>query len=143
MDETARRAIEWDASQLTPRFYSHVDQGRYREAGEMVLPDGTWHRLEGAATGPDAVAKALAQRDATRTSVHMIANLLVTVLDPVSVEINATITAYHATPPAGGKGPATDAHPSGMFRAVEVWRKTAQGWKIADKKNLPLMRFAH
>ena len=133
-----------EGSKVPIRVVVADDHTIVREGIRQVL-DGT----EGitvvgeAATGPDAVAKALAQRDATRTSVHMISNLLVTVLDPVSVEINATITAYHATPPAGGKGPATDAHPSGMFRAVEVWRKTAQGWKIADKKNLPLMRFAH
>jgi hypothetical protein len=30
-----------------------------------------------------------------------------------------------------------------MFRCVEVWRKTAKGWKMADKKNLPLMRFGN
>src|SRR4051812_4778317 len=97
MDDAARRAIEWDAAQLTARFYSHVDQGRLREAGALFLPDGVWHRVEGVVTGPDAVTKALEARDASRVSTHIISNLIVSVMDPVSVEISATVVAYHAT----------------------------------------------
>ena len=141
MDDAARRAIEWEAAQLTARFYNNVDNGRLRQAGESFLPDGVWHRVEGVCTGPDAVTKALEARDASRVSTHIINNLIVDVKDPVSVEVTATIIAYHATPAA--KGPATDAHPSGMFRSIELWKKTAQGWKIADKQNKGIMRFGH
>ena len=141
MDDAARRAIEWDAAQLTARFYSHVDNGRLREAGASFLPDGVWHRVEGKCTGPEQVTKALEARDPSRVSTHIINNLIVDVKDPVSVEVTATIIAYHATPAA--KGPATDAHPSGMFRSIELWKKTAQGWKIADKQNKGIMRFGH
>jgi hypothetical protein len=141
MDDAARRAIAFDASQLTARFYSHVDGGRLKEAGNLFLDDGVWHRVEGKCTGPDQVTKALEARDPSRVSAHIINNLIVDVKDPVSVEVTATIVAYHATPAA--KGPATDAKPAGMFRCIELWKKTAQGWKIADKQNIGLMRFGH
>ena len=104
MDDAARRAIEWDASQLTARFYSHVDTGRYREAGEMFLPDGIWHRLEGAATGPDAVAKALAARDPSRVSGHMINNLTVTVLDPDRSRSTPTSSPIMRSRPPAARG---------------------------------------
>jgi len=141
MDDAARRAIETDASRFTARFYSHVDGGRLNEAGRLFLPTGVWHRVEGKCTGPDEVTKALGSRDASRISTHIVNNVVVDVKDPVSVEVTATIIAYHATPAA--KGPATDAHPSGMFRSIELWKKTLQGWKIADKQNQGIMRFGH
>jgi hypothetical protein len=109
----------------------------------MFLPDGVWHRVEGVVTGPAAVTKALEVRDASRISAHIINNIIVNVVDFVSVEVTAIIVAYHATPAATGKGPATDARPAGMFRSIEMWRKTAQGWKIADKQNQGIMRFSH
>jgi len=141
MDENARRAIEWDCAQSTARFYNHVDAGRFREAAEMFFDDGTWHRMEGAVTGPDAIVKELEGRDPNRVSMHLISNLTVRVIDPATAEVTANISACHAKPAA--KGPATDAAIGGVQRTVETWKKSASGWKMADKKTQPLLRFSH
>ena len=141
MDRNEARAIEWDCAQSTARFYNHVDAGRFREAAEMFLPDGTWHRMEGAATGPDQVVEELEARDPNRVSMHLINNLTVRVIDVITAEVTANITACHAKPAA--KGPATDAAVGGVMRTIEVWKKSAGGWKMADKKTQPLLRFSH
>ena len=141
MDETTRRAIEWDCSQSTARFYNHVDAGRFREAAEMFTTDGIWHRMEGAASGPDAVVKELEARDPARVSIHLINNLTVRVIDVITAEVTANIVACHAKPAA--KGPATDAAIGGVMRTIEIWKKSAGGWKMTDKKTQPLLRFSH
>jgi hypothetical protein len=97
--------------------------------------------MEGGATGPDAVVKELEARDPARVSMHLISNLTVRVIDMVSAEVTANITAYHAKPAA--KGPATEAAVGGVMRTIELWKKSATGWKMTDKKTQPLMRFAH
>jgi hypothetical protein len=141
MEEATRRAIEWDCAQSTARFYNHVDAGRFREAAEMFFDDGTWHRMEGGATGPDQIVKELEARDPNRVSMHLISNLTVRVIDVITAEVTANISACHAKPAA--KGPATDAAIGGVMRTVEIWKKSGDCWKCADKKTQPLLRFSH
>ena len=141
MEESTRRAIEWDCAQSTARFYNHVDAGRFREAGEMFFDDGIWHRMEGAVTGPDAIVKELQGRDPNRVSMHMINNLTVRVIDVITAEVTAKVAAYHAK--VAAKGPATDAAIGGVQITVEIWKKAGDVWKMADKKTHSVMRFAH
>lgn len=55
-------------------FYRALDSGDAAAAAARFAPRGIWHRKGELLVGPEAVAAALAKRDATRRTVHLVSN---------------------------------------------------------------------
>jgi SnoaL-like domain len=150
MDAATRRAIEWECAHNTVRFYNRLDAAKGAEAAALFAEDGLWFREgdAGAFRGraeiaahvdrlPERGDPAVAPED--RMVYHLVTNLEVDVRDDTTAEVRA-LTAI--VPGVRGKGaePGTSKGIVAIFPTVEIHRRTAEGWRIAEKRTSRALR---
>lgn len=150
MNDSDRRAIEWECAQNTIRFYNRLDGARGEEAAALFAEDGIWYKMNsddghrGRAAVADYVSNVRKRGnpdvpEADRLVFHLVCNLEVTVLDEDTAEVRAnTVTVPGARGVDGQAGWTRGA--SGVFPTVEVHKRTAEGWRIASKRTSLAMR---
>jgi hypothetical protein len=151
MNESERRAIEWDCTQTTIRFYNRLDKVRGDEAAAMFTEDGTWFREgdDSGWTGRTAIAEhvnRLPQRGQAGVApedkmvFHLLTNIEVNVVDAETAEVSALTVIVPGvrshTPGVAGSSRGVVA----VFPTFEVHKKTAEGWRIFNKRTTQALR---
>ena len=93
LSREAKRAIEWDCTQLLTRFFNAFDAWRYDDMVAAFAPQGVWHRAGKALTG-GAILEALDARSRTQTVRHVVSNIQVDVVDAEAADFVLYVTAY-------------------------------------------------
>jgi len=150
MDDATRRAIEWDCARNTVRFYNRLDAVKGEEAAALFCADGIWFREgdAGAFRGRAEIAAHVnrlpergdpAVAPADRMVFHLVTNLEVEVKDDASAEVRALTV---VVPGVRGKAgaPGTSKGIVAIFPTVEQHRRTAEGWRIAEKRTSRALR---
>jgi hypothetical protein len=150
MNDAERRMIEWECAHNIVRFYNRLDAVRGEEAAALFAADGIWYR-EGDAGGftgraeiaahvnklPDRGNPAVPRED--RMVFHLVTNIEVTVQDENTAEVRALTSVI---PGARGKGgePGTTKGIVAVFPTTEIYKRTAEGWRIASKRTSRALR---
>jgi hypothetical protein len=151
MDDNERRLIEWECASNTVRFYRRLDEIRGEEAAALFAVDGIWHRDgdAGGYTGRAEIAAhvnrlrergsaAVAPED--RIVIHLVTNVEVTVMDDNTAEVRAHTSIIPGVRNHTPGEPGTTSGITAVFPTVEIHKRTAEGWKIADKRTSRALR---
>lgn len=143
MDDEARRAIQWDITQLLHRYANLNDLKAWGEVSALYVPEGVMYRPVAPDTpvrGREAILASFLARPATRTTKHFCANIEVAVQSP------GEATAYSAYAIHGGarQGPETlpllDAGPPVLCEFRDRLVLTSEGWRFAERRGVLLFR---
>ena len=124
--EDVRRAIEWDCARMINLYATLNDAARWAEVAALYTKDGSMTRPsapDAPIIGRDAILAAFESRPA-RTSRHVTANIVVTVLDADTATATSAMllfTAADAPPLVGGF--------SDRLRRVP-----GEGWRFAERR---------
>lgn len=125
MTEDERRAIEWDCTRLINLYANLNDEARWDEAVSLYAEDGLMTRPtapDDEIVGREALLAAFLARP-TRTSQHVVANIVVNVESPSAARAKSVILLFL------GK----DAPPLiGTYRDRFVL--TQEGWRFAERR---------
>jgi hypothetical protein len=122
----ARRAIEWDCAALINRYAALNDAARWVEVAALYTEDGSMTRPSAPDVpiiGRDAILAAFEARP-PRTTQHVTANIVVTVLDADNATATSAMllfTAKDAPPLVGGF--------ADRLRLVP-----GEGWRFAERR---------
>ncbi len=112
--------------ELATRFLRALDSRKYDTLSAMFAEDGIWDRHNEKLTGPKGVRGAMAKRPADLSTQHVMSNLTVDEEPGGVMLVRYTLSAYAAT----GDAPAKLHN---IFLAEDRMRKTADGWRFAQK----------
>jgi hypothetical protein len=126
LTEDTRRAIEWDCAALINLYATLNDAARWAEVAALYTEDGSMTRPsapDAPIVGRDAILAAFESRPA-RTTRHVTANIVVTVLDADTATATSAMllfTAADAPPLVGGF-------------ADHLRRVPGEGWRFAERR---------
>ena len=126
LTDDARRAIEWDCATLINLYAILNDAARWAEVAALYTEDGSMTRPsapDAPIVGRDAILAAFESRPA-RTTRHVTANIVVTVLDADTATATSAMllfTAADAPPLVGGF-------------ADLLHRVPGEGWRFAERR---------
>ncbi|WP_322062050.1 nuclear transport factor 2 family protein [Paraburkholderia sp. J63] len=115
-------------------FFEALDLRNHESAVALFTPDGIWERNGTHLKGRTAIAQALAERPAGRTTFHLVANPLVSLQDASHAEVRFFLVAYEAN-----KGLVEPIAPSAIRRCVDRLEFDGERWRIAHKSSQPHM----
>ena len=136
VDETTRRAIEWDCTKLINRYTLLNDAADwdavaalYTEDGQMARPSAPDKPI----VGREAILATFKSRPA-RAARHVVSNIMVDVLSETAATAMSVIVLYQGIASESGGLPARD--PSGPLIGTytDRLRKTAQGWQFEERR---------
>lgn len=121
------------ALECVSAVYRALDASDAVAASRWFMPDAVWHRPDGALTGVNQIEDMVRARPPGRTTAHIVGNL------EIQPEGASLIARYYLTVYAGKEG-------TGTFAAILLCEDrlsaTAHGLRIAEKRNIPLLRAA-
>ena len=136
IDETTRRAIEWDCTKLINRYTLLNDAADwdavaalYTEDGQMARPSAPDKPI----TGRDAILATFKSRPA-RAARHVVSNIVIDVLSDTEATAMSVIVLYQGIASDGGGLPARDTSGPLIGTYTDRLRKTAQGWQFAERR---------
>jgi len=131
-----------DASAISmpPRFFRCLDEGDYRALVSLLSEDALWVRQGKQLIGHKMVEEALAQRNPTRRTVHLLSNLFASRTDHDEIRVTGYLIAVNHQGDA--IEPAKPAPLRGMetIRTTSVLvRPTPDGPRICEIRNGPIL----
>jgi uncharacterized protein (TIGR02246 family) len=142
MNLTDRCNIEHVCERLSHDFGYHLDQRDYAALANLFAADGVWIRHGDRLQGREQLLAAMADRPADRFARHIVTNIHfaeVTADRVRAVVYNISYFAKHL-----GELPA--AFVAGQSMIIEFWDRyvlTADGWRIQERENRPVLVPAH
>lgn len=133
IDDEALARVQPALLQLTNRFFYCLDEFRYRELVDSMVPEGTWHRQGKVLRGRDAVLAALEERPPTMRIRHVITNFLVTAATDDVAEAVAYMTAYRHDDGRDLPMPRTIAGPFRVLLVKTRFHRQQGRWLIAEQ----------
>lgn len=135
MDDTARRAIEWDCTRLINLYALRNDAGDWDAVAALYTVDGLLARPSAPdkpIVGRDAILAAFKARPA-RAGRHVCSNIVVEVESATQASAFSVILLFQGEASEDGGLPVRDAKGPlvGWFKDRLV--KTAEGWRFAER----------
>ena len=136
MDETTRRAIEWDCTKLINRYTLLNDAADWDAVAALYTEDGQMAR-------PSAPDKPIAGRDAilatfksrpARAARHVVSNIVVDVLSETEATAMSVIVLYQGIANENGGLPARDTSGPLIGTYTDRLRKSADGWQFDERR---------
>ncbi len=124
----------------TLRFFRALDARDHAACAAAFAPGGTWHRQGQALSTTEAILGSLEKRPTGRITAHLITNLVADALGPDRVAVQFLLTAYEGPSPVDGVAP--PAKVAGILDGRDEYVRTAQGWRLADKRTKPVFKGA-
>lgn len=126
------RSAEQACADVVMTFFRALDQREHASVAALFAPSGAWHRQGAVLDSPQAVLDALAKRDRTRHTAHIITNMQITVHSAERATAHFYLVAYesqtHADPNA------SDAPRLVAIRAcLDELVYISDQWRIAKK----------
>lgn len=138
MDNTTKREIEWDCTQLILKFYGFLDEKRYEELVELFAGDGAWVRLNTELAGKQQIREAMNERDDWLTA-HLVTNVRIDIVDADHANTTQYITLYRHEGWNADAGPAPVVLPLGILRHRDQLVREAGVWKFKRKTSRAIM----
>ena len=136
IDETTRRAIEWDCAKLINRYTLLNDAADwdavaafYTEDGQMARPSAPDKPI----VGREAILANFKSRPA-RAARHVVSNIVVDVVSETEATAMSVIVLYQGIANESGGLPARDTSGPLIGTYTDRLRKTAQGWQFAERR---------
>ena len=136
IDETTRRAIEWDCTKLINRYTLLNDAADwdavaalYTEDGQMARPSAPDKPI----VGREAILATFKSRPA-RAARHVVSNIVVDVVSETEATAMSVIVLYQGSASESGGLPARDTSGPLIGTYTDRLRKTAQGWQFAERR---------
>lgn len=138
MDANTRRAIEWDIERLGAAYAKLIDWREFDDFTGLFTPDGVLNLAGFAFNGRAEIRKYLDSRPLNRTSVHVITNFWVKVLNEREAEGVTYITVYRYqsdedSPPR----PVPMEIPFMVGHYQDRYRCADEGWRFASRELTP------
>jgi ketosteroid isomerase-like protein len=138
MEIAQRTILSAGCHDAVMRFFSSLDAGHLDVVAAAFAEDGVWYRLGAALRGPQAVARALAERPAGRVTAHLVHNLVVDLDDEYNARVRFTVLTYvhDAGEGAIGVAPLTQAHMIATYD--DRLRRSGEQWLVLERRGRPL-----
>ncbi|WP_231848766.1 nuclear transport factor 2 family protein [Sphingobium sp. SYK-6] len=135
MDETTRRAIEWDCTRLINQYTLLNDAADWEAVAALYAEDGQMARPSAPdkpVIGRDAILAAFLARPA-RAARHVVSNVVVDVISETEATAKSIILLYQGSANPDGGLPIRD--PNGPLIGTYTDRlcKTTEGWRFAER----------
>ena len=131
MQNAERRDIESELQALVNSFSYFIDHSRYEELSQLFTEDGVFDRIGQQLVGPASVLHAMRKRHAFLTR-HCVTNLMFRRIDADEAEATMYVINMVGEPEAQGL-PVKHAMQPALLEFDDVYRRTAQGWRIARR----------
>lgn len=134
--ESVRRACR----EVIAAFAYHVDHREFGRAVAQFTADGVFERPELTARGRAEIAAIFAGRPESLVTRHLCGEPFFVEVGPDRARAVTQVTLYHAQ---RGEGPVPSVKgPSGIGEFHDTLERTAEGWKIAHRKGVPVLMVA-
>jgi hypothetical protein len=133
MTDAERQAIEQACARLPVLFHNYVDAFEHDRLLELFATDGVWDQVfKGELRGHAAIKGYLDSKNTTITTMHMVSNVAIEVIDKSHARGIAYYAYYHAEP--GVALPAPLRGPTAAGRYLDEYVLTEKGWKFAARR---------
>ena len=136
LPDDARRAIEWDCAMLINRYTLLNDAADWEAVAALYTEDGQMARPSAPdqpIIGRDAILAAFRSRPA-RAARHVVSNVVVDVLSETEATAISVILLYQGNAGESGRLPVRDPKGPLIGTYTDRLRKTAQGWRFAERR---------
>jgi len=137
MTEDERERIERACLRIVVDCSHAADSYRHDEFVNLFTTDGVLSLPRGEFRGHAAIAAMLDGRDRTQRSRHVVTNARITVQDSTHATGVVYLTLYKGVPMAG-EAVVYDTAPESVGYYEDRYVKTAEGWRFAARRSIPL-----
>jgi hypothetical protein len=127
-----RQEVEREVERIVYRFFQYLDTRQYEKLADLMAPDGVWNRMGKALKGRDMLMTAMRARPMGFTTLHVVTNFLVEIVDETHAEADYYMTAYAHQLAEGKSLPAPSEAPFVIGSYKQKFVRLKQGWRIAD-----------
>lgn len=135
-----RMLIEHECARLSIDYSQYADSGRMDEWAQLFADDAEMHLFGQVHKGRTAIRNSLNPPPGTpvqdNATVHAVSNIRVEVLSPTEAKGSAYVTVF-AAPKQNGVGAAKELTPMIVGMYVDKYKKTADGWRFAQRAFAP------
>jgi hypothetical protein len=138
-----RLEIREACQQLALDYSFHADAGAWDPWSRLFAEDGEMHLSGAVLKGPAAIRKAVGgAAAASALTVHAISNHRIDVVSENEARGTVHIVLYTAERKAGQPATAATLAPAIVGTYHDTYRRTAEGWKFAQRRFEPLITAA-
>ncbi len=94
MNTPDQLAIQWACQRTLTGYFLDLDAGRYEALAARFAADGVWHRQGKVLTGPAQILEIMQSRPASGITMHVLANVHVTVTSTDTAFSESYLTVY-------------------------------------------------
>lgn len=138
MDTIEERVIEWECKRVLTQFCLYNDRKQSDELANLFTHDGVWFRLGKMLKGRSEIRKVLDSRPANAIHLHILSNVLVTVIDASHSEASSYKSIYYLETGEGQFGPTPLYGPKWVSVYRDRFVRTEEGWQIARMEGMTL-----
>ncbi|EUB98150.1 hypothetical protein PMI07_006464 [Rhizobium sp. CF080] len=128
---------ERDIHKQLIRFYTGLDECQFDMMASILTPDGLWRRGGVDIKGREMFLEAMNKRGADRHTRHILTNVQIDLQDETSGVAKFYSTAFVHVGPTDDKGVSPMALPSSIGIYTATFKRTEEGWQIADLRSKP------
>ncbi len=138
MDQNKERVIEWECTRVLKKFCLFNDRKQSNALAKLFTPDGVWIRLGITLKGRRAIREAMDHRPATAIHLHILSNVLVSVIDPHHAESSSYKTIYYLKAEKKLGKPLPLYGPTWVSIYQDEFLRTEEGWRISKMRGTTL-----
>jgi uncharacterized protein (TIGR02246 family) len=139
VSDAERAAILSACERLSLDYSHHADLGQMEAFAGLFAEDAELVVAGAGTKGRAAILKSVTSQPRGEVqSVHAISNLRIDVVGPTEARGEVYITAFMA-PKKDGAAVVPEIRPMAVGRYLDVYKKTAEGWRFARREFAPLI----
>jgi hypothetical protein len=124
---------ELECAQVLTRFVGHLDRREYDLLLGLVTPDCIWRGTTDA-RGREQIRARLESRPADMITLHLITNIVVTIVDESSAEAKSYLCVHRFDGEGNTSAPRATAVPHTLGVYDDTLVRTDQSWRIAERR---------
>ncbi|MES2977977.1 MAG: nuclear transport factor 2 family protein [Pseudomonadota bacterium] len=135
---TSSPVDEAACTRLCIAFANHIDARRYGGVLDLFTPDAVLDRMGTVARGRGAISKFLEARPVALETRHLCTNIEITLVAPDAAVGTCYVLFFQGSSTDGGSAQAIG--PPGVVEYHDRFERTAEGWRISERRIRMAMR---